>query len=416
MKGFGKALSRESQDAEANELIRKFTLMEEYTTKLIKDTSTFRDSVATMITSQDGFGTAFATIFQPILNEASLTSNHPEAADTLRNISSYKEVMAELRDAIQPELELIDSRVTAPLKEYNEMMKKIRKTITKRDHKLVDYDRHNNSFNKLKDKKEKSLSDEKNLFKIEQDLEQATNEYEHYNGALKAEIPHFFQLSTAFIAPLFQTFYFIKVGILYTLLEKIQGWAGETYGDMNIEGLEQMHMSRFGEAAQAFDEMTINKRSGGTARIMAQHRQNSGDSGSSFGRTSTLGRAPSTASSLGRAPSTGSSFSKPPIRSYGAPAAAAEPSPPPYSGSVPTGTTLAGKRPPPPPPNKPRMGGPQVTYVTALYDYAATADGDLSFNAGDKIELVKKTDSAEDWWTGKVNGQQGVFPGNYVQL
>jgi amphiphysin len=46
---------------------------------------------------------------------------------------------------------------------------------------LVDYDRHNNSYTKLKDKKEKSLSDEKNLFKLEQDVEMATQEYEHYN-------------------------------------------------------------------------------------------------------------------------------------------------------------------------------------------------------------------------------------------
>lgn len=41
------------------------------------------------------------------------------------------------------------------------------------------------------------------------------------------------------------------------------------------------------------------------------------------------------------------------------------------------------------------------------------ADGDLSFNAGDRIELVEKTDSAEDWWTGKLNGVQGVFPGKF---
>jgi len=31
---------------------------------------------------------------------------------------------------------------------------------------LVDYDRFNNSLTKLRDKKEKSLSDEKNLFKV----------------------------------------------------------------------------------------------------------------------------------------------------------------------------------------------------------------------------------------------------------
>lgn len=89
-----------------------------------------------MLTSQAGFGVAFATIFQPILDEASLTSAHPESATTLRNIASYQDLMAELRDAIQPELELIDSRVTAPLKEYQELLKKIRKTVTKRDHKV----------------------------------------------------------------------------------------------------------------------------------------------------------------------------------------------------------------------------------------------------------------------------------------
>jgi hypothetical protein len=31
---------------------------------------------------------------------------------------------------------------------------------------LVDYDRHNNSLNKLREKKEKSLNDERNLFKV----------------------------------------------------------------------------------------------------------------------------------------------------------------------------------------------------------------------------------------------------------
>jgi len=51
----------------------------------------------------------------------------------------------------------------------------------------------------------------------------------------------------------------------------------------------------------------------------------------------------------------------------------------------------------------------------ALYDFAAQADGDLSFNVGDRIEIVKRTQTAEDWWTGRINGREGVFPGNYVQ-
>lgn len=65
-------------------------------------------------------------------------------------------------------MELIDSRIVTPCKELVEICKKIRKTCVKRDHKLIDFDRHNNSLNKLREKKEKSLSDEKNLFKVGQ--------------------------------------------------------------------------------------------------------------------------------------------------------------------------------------------------------------------------------------------------------
>ena len=35
----------------------------------------------------------------------------------------------------------------------------------------------------------------------------------------------------------------------------------------------------------------------------------------------------------------------------------------------------------------------------------------MSFNVGDRIEIVKRTQNAEDWWTGRLNGQEGVFPG-----
>ncbi|KAK4696255.1 hypothetical protein P7C70_g8409, partial [Phenoliferia sp. Uapishka_3] len=406
MLGSRVGMSSKSQDAEFDELNRKFTGLEDYTQKLCKDTSTFHDAVLAMLTSQANFGTAFATIFQPILNETSLDSSHPEAATTLRNIAGYQDLMGELREAIQPELDLVSSRVTAPLKEYQDLLKKIRKTITKRDHKLVDYDRFNNSYTKLKDKKEKSLSDEKNLFKLEQDLETATQEYEHYNNSLKTELPHFMQLTTAFIAPIFQTFYFIKVGILYTLLEKMQTWAGATYGEMGMQQLESMHFERLGDTIEQLDALTVTKRFAGTAKLVAQHRQGSEDSG--IGRKSSLARASSTASSA----------SKPPIRSPIAGSYATDPAPPPYTtGGAAASSSLGAKRAPPPPPApKPRPGAPGITYVTALYDYAATAEGDLSFAAGDKIQLVKKTDSAEDWWTGKLNGQEGVFPGNYVQL
>ncbi|KAH3900277.1 related to Reduced viability upon starvation protein 167 [Saccharomycodes ludwigii] len=53
---------------------------------------------------------------------------------------------------------------------------------------------------------------------------------------------------------------------------------------------------------------------------------------------------------------------------------------------------------------------------TALYEYQAQAQGDLSFPAGAVIQIIQKTADANEWWTGTYNGQTGVFPGNYVQL
>lgn len=89
-----------------------------------------------MLTTQANFAAAFSTLFQPLANETSLSYSHPESAQTLKSIVIYQDAMNELRDVIQPELDLIDGRVIAPLKEYGDLLKKVRKTITKRDHKV----------------------------------------------------------------------------------------------------------------------------------------------------------------------------------------------------------------------------------------------------------------------------------------
>ncbi|EMF13346.1 uncharacterized protein SEPMUDRAFT_148680 [Sphaerulina musiva SO2202] len=75
----------------------------------------------------------------------------------------------------------------------------------------------------------------------------------------------------------------------------------------------------------------------------------------------------------------------------------------------------AKKKPPPPVPVK-RIGSTQSTFVTALYDFEGQTADDLPFREGDKIRVIKKTDSTDDWWEGEVNGKKGSFPANYVQL
>lgn len=54
--------------------------------------------------------------------------------------------------------------------------------------------------------------------------------------------------------------------------------------------------------------------------------------------------------------------------------------------------------------------------AVALYSFKGEESGDLPFRKGDVITILKKSDSQDDWWTGRVNGNEGIFPANYVEL
>ncbi|XP_006153596.1 SH3 domain-containing YSC84-like protein 1 isoform X2 [Tupaia chinensis] len=54
--------------------------------------------------------------------------------------------------------------------------------------------------------------------------------------------------------------------------------------------------------------------------------------------------------------------------------------------------------------------------VTALYSFEGQQPGDLNFQAGERITVTSKTESRFDWWEGKLRGQTGIFPANYVAM
>ncbi len=57
------------------------------------------------------------------------------------------------------------------------------------------------------------------------------------------------------------------------------------------------------------------------------------------------------------------------------------------------------------------------TYWTAVFDYEATADEELTLRRGDLLEVLSKDSKVsgdEGWWTGKIQDKVGIFPCNYV--
>lgn len=59
---------------------------------------------------------------------------------------------------------------------------------------------------------------------------------------------------------------------------------------------------------------------------------------------------------------------------------------------------------------------PRGPKAIALYSFDGEQSGDLPFRKGDVITIIKKSDSQDDWWTGSLNGKEGIFPANYVEL
>ena len=71
------------------------------------------------------------------------------------------------------------------------------------------------------------------------------------------------------------------------------------------------------------------------------------------------------------------------------------------------------KKPPPPPPKRIESSS---LFAIALYAFTGEGQGDLSFQEGDRIKVIKKTDSTDDWWQGELRGAKGSFPANYCKL
>ncbi|GAW15431.1 hypothetical protein ANO14919_048400 [Xylariales sp. No.14919] len=72
------------------------------------------------------------------------------------------------------------------------------------------------------------------------------------------------------------------------------------------------------------------------------------------------------------------------------------------------------KKPPPPPPK--RIASKRLEeFVVAQYAFSGQGAGDLSFREGDRIKIVKKTDTLDDWWVGELGGVEGNFPANYCK-
>ena len=259
------------------------------------------------------------------------------------------------------------------------------------------------------------------MYKAEAEVEQATQEFDYFNDLLKDELPKLFTLEREFIRPLFQSFYYMQLNVFYTLHERMQG-CDIGYFDLTL-GIEEAFEAKRGDIKEQAEALSIVK-----FKTTGQKRPPKYGPGPS---KPALEAPPSRLAIEDRKSSVGSSSTSDTRRRT---TDFTENPPPPYTSSLAitdgestvtransTGgdwgaaAKAKGAAPPPPKPKPSRLSGaPPAETATALYDYEAQAEGDLSFVTGDVIEIVQRTANENEWWTGKCRGKAGQFPGRFI--
>lgn len=440
-------MGEQTEDPVYEDAERRFKELEQETKKLSEESKRYSSAVNGMLNHQIGFAKAMEEIFLPISGKmsdpnATIPEDNPEGIEASEQ---YRALVAELQQTLKPDLALVEEKVVKPCQELLKIITYIRKMATKRNHKKLDLDRHLNTYTKYEKKSEKPDAKpkvEEKMYKAQVDMETAQQEYDYYNDMLKEQLPILFSLEAQFVQPLFVSFYYMQLNIFYTLYNKFQDMK-IPYFDLNSDIIEAFIAKR-GNIEEQTDSLTITHFKIGYSKTKLEmtRRRYGKDTDSASPTPGAYGAVGSTTPGYGQMQSPNATgyggMQSPPATGYGVQQPAMGPGAVGAVGAVGAGAVGAGAmgyqqqaappaytamgagagvpQPPQQPMAAPAPAGAPVETVTALYDYQAQAAGDLSFPAGAVIEVVQRTPDVNEWWTGRYNGQQGVFPGNYVQL
>ncbi|KAJ3026209.1 UNVERIFIED_CONTAM: hypothetical protein HDU68_006013 [Siphonaria sp. JEL0065] len=419
--------STETVDPEFQDLEERFKLLDASARKLSEDAKKFKDALSSMLTHQEIFAGTLLEVYQPITaysgsSPASADGSGDAAAPRRSSIKQYKETdrtslqaaqefsafAQTSREFLLPDLDTLERRLVAPAADLVVMLDNVKRVMVKRSHKLLDYDRHREAVKKLKEK-ERTVSDEKALGKAEQAFDQANREYTHINNLLKQELPLLLLLKAPFIDPCFQTLYWYQLKVHQSLHQSYQSLLQQPAFDTSVSAAVGFE-SKVERQAALLDDITLmsknRKPSTSTNPLSPDYVPPGSVVGGSGGGPSGVDRTvdsqspppayiPTSVPAQFTSATSASSFKQ--MHNNAAP-----------YGAAPIVSPFGANLPPPPPPS----GGSGTTFVTALYDYQAQADGDLSFQRDDRIEVIERTADPNDWWTGRLRGQTGIFPGN----
>lgn len=308
-----------------------------------------------------------------------------------------------VEELLEKSKRLFDDLALPALNDLTSVYKRVYDRMVKRRHKMIDYDKLRLALAK---------ADPHKAAKLQIKYDAATREYNSHNESLKRELPQLFRYRRDLVETLMKEYdafmneFFL---IMQRLLSSKSGQAktyDEIQSDFNkheqmihemISGLSLVSMDAR-RSESAVDQLT--------SKIKSTFKKEKISSIANRSRSSTA----YSQRALETAPTNGSMhrnendvLNNIQQRKLDLSQVSLKPSAQPNAKQV---------HPPPPPP---QISSKKPLSVIAMFDFNGQEQGDLSFKAGDCIEIVKRTDSKEDWWTGKIKGREGIFPANYVK-
>ncbi|KAL8733206.1 MAG: hypothetical protein Q9166_002223 [cf. Caloplaca sp. 2 TL-2023] len=452
---FGKP--RTADESQVAILLKDFEEADKMLSRIIEASKAWRDAWTDIFTVQQRLAYGFQDMYSPIIesneNYEGRGAKETPRPTMLRTVK-LQQAYADLKTDLLKEVNLVDTRIIRPAMDAKDHIQPLKKVIKKRADKKMDFEKYQSRVDKGRKNTKRSDKDNAALAKAETELFHATEEYNAADDHLRSRLPPVVTAAFSLLPHLLAAQIMTQNSLLaqcYTVLheycgearfpspppamsEIISSWERdfrpiqkevETGFAFLSNGKAVRQPMKMADANHGHSISGLNIRNG-----YAQRRSSSQSSHPRPSAPLAIGAPPeppspdpntmNTRPRISSIPSqTSLSLSTP---NY-TPSDGPSPSPGDLSSSyapagpradyfsrdrLPSSSSLtsiaAGKKKPPPPPPKRLPLVQREPWVIALYDFAGQGHGDLVFGEGDRIRVLKKTDSTDDWWEGELKG------------
>lgn len=277
--------------------------------------------------------------------------------------------------------EKLKESVLVPLEQYLGQFSEMREKISKRGRKLVDYDSQRHSFETLQQNQSAKQPDDAKLSKHRDQLDEARRVYESLNSELHDELPALYDNRLPFIITVFQRLFSSHITYHSDNLAVHKGY---------LESVE--HLAK---ATERGSLTTIKPLAGQYTHHLSSSTTSTSSNANKFNSPTNHGdQSSSIRHGLDKGGDNGDSALNP------------------SESNTATATSTAHEN---------NTKHPVLLHkVRATYKYLAEDEDELSFEAGEIIQVIEyaNPDEQEDGWLMGIkesDGQKGLFPANFTK-